>query len=120
MSGIELPGENLTIEETLRVLDVARELRSRRETAEEMFRRDDIRTNLRKKLLKATEITGDKVTEAEIDMAISQYLAAVHQYHDPKPGFKNVLAHLWVWRDRVLLAAGALTVVAGGLWYFFA
>jgi len=120
MSSIELPGENLTIEETLRVLDVARELRSRRETAEEMFRRDDIRTNLREKLLKAAEITGDRVTEAEIDMAISQYLAGVHQYQDPEPGFKNVLAHLWVWRDRVLLAAGTLSVVAGGLWYFFA
>ena len=35
---IRLPGQDLTIEETLRVMDVAREIRDKRETAEVMFR----------------------------------------------------------------------------------
>ena len=34
---LQLPGENLTLQETLRVMDVAREMRERRETAEEIF-----------------------------------------------------------------------------------
>ncbi|WP_146528601.1 DUF6384 family protein [Novipirellula artificiosorum] len=119
ISDIELPGQNLTLEETLRVMDVARELRDRRETAEEMFRRDDIRSGLREKLMRTAQITGDKVTEVEMDAAIDQYLATVHTYQDPQPGFKNVLAHLWVWRDRIAIAAGTLAVAAGGLWFLF-
>ena len=54
---IELPGENLTLQETLRVMDVAREMREQRETAEEMFRRDDIRKNLRDKLMRTARMS---------------------------------------------------------------
>ncbi|TWT81984.1 hypothetical protein CA13_34390 [Planctomycetes bacterium CA13] len=120
LSEIELPGQNLSLEETLRVMDVARELRNRRETAEEMFRRDDIRSGLRDKLIQTAKVTGDKVTAAEIDMAIDQYLATVNTYEDPKPGMQTFLAHCWVWRDRIAFTAGSIAVVAGGLWFFFA
>ena len=116
---IELPGENLTLEETLRVMDVARELRQQRETAEEMFRRDDIRTNLREKLLRTARLSGDEVTAAEIDAAIDQYMENLHTYEDPAPGLNNFVAHCWIWRDRILMGAASLAVVAGGLWYFF-
>jgi hypothetical protein len=101
---IELPGENLTLQETLRVMDVAREMRQQRETAEEMFRRDDIRKN---------------VTEAEIDAAISQYMETLHTYEDPAPGMSSFIAHCWIWRDRILFGAASLAVAAGGLWYLF-
>ena len=66
---VELPGQNLTLEETLRVMDVAREMRDQREKAEEMFRRDDIRVALREKLLRSARLSGDTVTEQEIDAA---------------------------------------------------
>ena len=48
-SRFELPGQNLTLEETLRVMDVAREMRDQRERAEEMFRQNDVRTNAAEK-----------------------------------------------------------------------
>ena len=116
---IELPGENLTLEETLRVMDVAREMREQRETAEEMFRRDDIRRNLRDKLVRTARLSGDNVTEAEIDAAIQQYMDNLHTYEDPKAGLNNFIAHCWIWRDRILMGATALAAAAGGLWYFF-
>ena len=50
---IELPGQNLTLEETLRVMDVAREMRDQREQAEDMFHREDVRKALREKLLRS-------------------------------------------------------------------
>ena len=114
-----LPGENLTLEETLRVLDVARELRDRRETAEEMFRRDDLRTQLRDKLLRTARMSGEDVTEAEIEAAIAQYFDALHTYEDPKPGFESFMAHCWVWRGRILAGAAALATLAGGFWFMF-
>lgn len=119
-STFELPGQNLTLQETLRVMDVAREMRDQRELAEEMFRRDDIRSALREKLLRTAQLSGDNVTEAEIDAAIGQYMETLHTYEDPQSGLKSFLAHAWVWRDRIVWSLAGLAAAAGGLWYFFA
>lgn len=115
---IEVPGQSLTLEETLRVMDVARELRDQRQQAEEMFRRDDIRANLRDKLLRTARMSGDDVTEAEIDTAIAQYMETLHRYEDPESGLSSFVAHCWIWRDRILYSMAGLAA-AGGLWYFF-
>lgn len=116
---VRLPGEDLTIAETLRVMDVARQMRDQRETAEEMFKRDDLRIALRDKLLRTAEVSGDTVTEAEIDAAITQYFENLHTYQDPEGGIKSVLAHLWVWRGRVLAGAAALATIAAAGWWMF-
>ncbi len=115
---VRLPGEDLTIAETLRVMDVARQMRDQRETAEEMFRRDDLRIGLRNKLLKAARVSGDTVTEAEIDAAIAQYFENLHTYQDPAPGWKSMLAHLWVWRGRLLAGALFASLAVAGWWFF--
>lgn len=117
---VQLPGENLTLEETLRVMDVAREMRERRETAEEMFRRDDLRTQLRDKLMRTARMSGDNVNEAEIEAAIAQYFDTLHTYEDPEPGFKRFMAHCWVWRGRILAGAATVAAVAGSFWFLFA
>jgi hypothetical protein len=101
-------------------MDVARELRERRETAEEMFRRDDLRNQLRDKLVRTARMSGDNVTEAEIDAAIGQYFETLHTYQDPEPGMQRFLAHCWVWRGRILTGAAALATIAGGFWFLFA
>ncbi|MCA9136763.1 MAG: hypothetical protein KDB00_08390 [Planctomycetales bacterium] len=114
-----LPGQELTLQETLRVMDVAREMRDQREKAEEMFRRDDMRAALRDKLMRTAQLSGDNVTEAEIDAAIGQYMDTLHTYTDPKSGFKNFIAHCWIWRDRIMWSMAGAAAAAGGLWYFF-
>ncbi len=117
---VRLPGQDLTLEETLRVMDVAREMRDRRTTAEEMFRRDDVRNELREKLLRTAQLSGDHVTAGEIDAAIDQYLSRLHTYHDPAPGFKSFIAHCWVWRQKILAGAAATALTVGSLWFLFA
>ena len=97
-------------------MDVARELRDRRETAEEMFRRDDLRSQLREKLMRTARMSGDNVTEEEIDVAIGQYMDALHTYQDPAPGMKRFSAHSWIWRGRILAGAVALA----GFWFMIA
>ncbi len=116
---LRLPGQDLTIEETLRVMDVAREIRGRRETAEVMFRRDSARIELREKLLRTARLSGDKVTDVEIDAAIDQYLSRLHTYADPEPSFKSFVAHCWVWRDRIMAGVATAAVVAGSFWFLF-
>ena len=101
-------------------MDVAREMRERRETAEEMFRRDDLRSQLRDKLMRTARMSGDNVGEAEIDAAIRQYFDTLHTYQDPEPGFKRFLAHCWVWRGRIVAGAATVAAVAGSLWFMFA
>jgi len=93
-------------------MDVAREMREHRETAEEMMRRDDLRSQLRETLMKSARMSGDNVTEEEIDIAIGQYIDSLHTYQDPPPGLKRFLAHCWVWRNRILIGAATLA----GLW----
>ena len=114
-----MPGEDLTIEETLRVMDVAREMRDQRENAEVMFRREGVRGKLREKLLQQARMSGDNVTDVEIDAAIDQYLSTLNTYQDPEPGFQNFLAHCWVWRGRIVagLATLAAIAAAGGFWF---
>ena len=118
-SKTELPGQNLTLEETLRVMDVAREMRDRRQQAEVMFRRDDMRSALRDKLLRTARMSGDNVTEAEIDAAIAQYMETLHTYEDPESGMKKFIAHCWIWRQRIAWSMAGIAATAGGLWYFF-
>ena len=55
----------------------------------------------------------------KIELAIEQFFDSVHSYQDPQPGMNSFLAHCWVWRGRLTLAATAFTMVLGGLWFLF-
>lgn len=114
-----IPGQELSLPETLRVMDVARELRDQRQTAEEMFRRDDLRSALRDRLLKTARLSGDEVTAAEIDAAIEQYFETVHSFQEPAGGMKRFVAHCWVWRGRIMAGAAAVAAVLGSYWFLF-
>jgi hypothetical protein len=116
---VRLPGEDLSLNEMLRVMDVAREMRRNRDLAEEMFRRDEIRVELRGKLMRSAQLAGDRVTEAEVDAAIDQYFATLHTYEDPKPGLKRMAAHAWVWRKRIAAGVAAVAITLGGAYYLF-
>lgn len=114
---IKLPGEDLTLAETLRVMDVAREMRDERRTAEEMFRHDEIRLQLRDKLMRTARMSGDDVSEDQIDAAIEQYLANQHVYESPPASMRKFFAYCWIWRTRIAMAATA--AAAAGAWFFF-
>ena len=102
---------DLTLAETLRVLEVARGLRQEREVAEVALARDEIRALMRKRLMDAAVVTGDKISESDVDAAIEQYFATQHIYQDPPMSFSVLLAHLWVRRFSLLLVAGLIISV---------
>ena len=110
---VELPGENLSLNEMLRVMDVAREMGRDRVNAEKMFKQQGVRAQLREKLMRSARLSGDQVTEAEVEAAIDQYFQNLHVYQDPPPSWSRSLAYAWIWRGRI--AAAAAVVGAGWL-----
>ena len=115
----KIPGEGLSLNEMLRVMDVAREMRRNRDVAEQMFRLDEVRAEIRAKLMKTASIAGDRVTESEIDAAIDQYFTSLNTYADPPSGMKSALAHVWVWRKKIMAASAAIALAVGGVWYLW-
>ncbi len=113
------PLENLTLQQTLRVMDVAREMRENRQNAEEMFRQDDQRSALREKLLRTARMSGEDVTEAEIDAAIGQYMDRLHTFQAPPAGFGLWLAHAWIWRGRIASGLAVATTIVASFWFLF-
>jgi hypothetical protein len=111
--------DELSLQEMLRVMDVARTLRKERETVAREFNRDETRLVLRERMLKTTAITGEKLTEAEVDAALELYFDNLHTFTPPPPGLSTFLAHAWV-RRRILgwtLAwLAALGLLAWWLW----
>lgn len=109
----------LSLQEMLRVMDVARTLRKERETVARQFNREQTRQVLRERMLQTSSITGEQLTEAEVDAALEQYFDNLHTFTPPPPGVSTLLAHAWVrrWRLGVLLAVvAALGVLTWWLW----
>jgi hypothetical protein len=108
----------LTLTETLRVLEVARGMRRERAAAEVALARGEIREIMRKRLIDAAAITGDRITEADVDAAIDQYFSTQHAYHDPPLSFTVFLAHLYVRRTLIAMIVVAIAVLCAA-WLLF-
>ncbi|QDV67385.1 hypothetical protein Poly24_10800 [Rosistilla carotiformis] len=109
----------LSLPEMLRVLEVARQMREDRQTAEVALRRDEVRTEIRRKLIESAKVTGEQVSDAEVDAAIEQYFDTMHVLKEPKFGLESMLAHAYVLRRRVAAGAAAVTVALALTWYAF-
>ncbi len=107
----------LTLVETLRVLEVARGMQRERSVAEQALARHELRDALKKRLLDAAVVTGDQVSEADVDAAIAQYFSKLYTYEDPPLSFAVLLAHVYIRRFQIAVIAG---IVAGcyALWKF--
>ncbi|MBX3441330.1 MAG: hypothetical protein KF774_02900 [Planctomyces sp.] len=106
----------LSLDEQLRIMDVARALRKERDVAAAQFNREEVRAIIRQRLMASTEITGDTLNEADVDAAIELYFNNLHTYRDPPWSLSLLLAHLYV---RRLQVAAGLAVVAALLWQLF-
>jgi hypothetical protein len=91
-------------------MEVASTLRKERTTAQKQLNLDETKALLRERLLQTTKVTGEKLTPAEIDMAIEQYFDNLHTFEEPSRDFSVMLAHLYV--RRALLLKWFLAVVA--------
>lgn len=109
-------GERLTLAEMSRIMDVASTLRKERSLVEEQLNIDQIKARLRERLLEAARVSGDPVTEAEVDAAVEQYYDRLHEFSEPPRSWRTMLAHVWVRRGPIVKIAIAVAVAAAVLW----
>jgi hypothetical protein len=111
--------EEFSLAEMVRIMDVATSLRQDRELVEEQLNFDQVKGRLRQKLTEAAKVTGEEVTDAEVEAAIEQYYSGLHSFREPSRDFRIVLAHLWVRRRSILTwSVAGLAVLALITWLF--
>jgi hypothetical protein len=107
--------DEFTLAQMMTVMDVASTLRKERITTQKQFNLDETKRELRARLLKTAEITGEKISEEEIDAAIGQYFDSLYEYREPTKGLAIRLAHLYVRRVAILkwtaVAVGVVLIV---------
>lgn len=119
MSAARSDNTDLSLNEMLHVLDVARTLRRDQQIAESELNQAELRRGLRERLLAGAREAGDNVTPAEVDTAIQIYFENLHRYSDPPLSLTVALAHLYV--RRRLVAASTLFIAAalGLCWWLY-
>ncbi len=103
---------DLSLNDMLQIMDVARELRSDRELVSRELSHEETVARLRERLLAATQHTGEQLTPAEVDAAIELYFDNLYTYREPPFSLSVVLAHLYIRRRGI----GAAIVVLCGVW----
>ena len=114
-----VPPEDLELEEMLEILDAATTLRKERERAHLALEVDETRRLLRERLLETAKVTGERISEAEVDAAIERYFTTLHAHEPPERGLQTALAHLYIRRGRVGAVLGGLTLWVGAIWWLF-
>ncbi len=97
----------LSMAEVLRIMDVATAIRQDREVVEEQLNLDELKARLRDRMIATAKVTGEEVTPAEVDAAITQYYQSLYTFHEPEPSFNLILAHAWVRRNQIIKSGGA-------------
>ena len=108
---------DLDLQEMVQMMDVASTLRREHELVERQFDLDRTKKALRERLLAASEAAGESLTAEEIDAAINRYFEHLHAFRPPPLSLSLALAHLYVRRATVGIAAAVLVVVGGLAWW---
>gem|GEM_PF-785066 len=114
-----IPDANLSLNEMLQIMDVARAIQEEQLTVEQQFQIEETRAKIRERLIASAKVAGDNVTNAEVDTAIQLYFDNLHLYRDPHWGFSRLCAQLYVWRVRVVTVLALSTAIAVGVWLAF-
>lgn len=108
--------KQLSLEELLRIMDVATTLRKEHDVVEEQLNLDQIKVRLRQRLLEAAKVTGERVTSEQIDTAIENYYDKLHTFEEPKWSFSVLMAHLYVRRATIIKWAIGIGAVVALFW----
>lgn len=110
-----VPTADASMDDMLRIMDVATALRRQRETAEAQLDVATAKVRLRERLLATAAAAGEPVTAAEVDAAIEEYFRRQHEYRDPPRSWASVWAHLWVMRGSLLVMFCVLSIATVGV-----
>jgi len=104
----------------MHMMDVASELRKQREIAGEQFEVEQTREDLRKRLRATADVTGENLSDGEIDAAIDSFFSGLYRFKKPEKDLNYRLASLYVNRKNILkLVLIPVTLVGllfAGIW----
>jgi hypothetical protein len=113
------PPQKLTLQQTLRIMDVATTLRKEQAIVEQQLNLEETKAMLRQRLLDAAKITGEVLTVEQVDIAIEHYYDKLHVFEEPQWSLELAMAHLYVMRNKIIgwsIAIGATAGILTWLW----
>ena len=111
--------QQLSIGQTLRIMDVATMLRKEQALAQQQLNIEETKAMLRGRLLSAAKVTGEPLTSEQVDIAIEHYYDKLHVFEAPKWSLELMTAHIYVMRGTIVKWALVLGATAGALVWFW-
>ena len=111
----------LRLDDFLRVVDVATAIRQRQEEAGQQLDIHEARDKLKEKLRETSRITGENLTDSQIESSVDSYFEGLYSFNEPERNLGTRFADMYVERRRltrryvlppVAFGAAAITVLA--------
>jgi hypothetical protein len=101
MAKISAEKEKLDIKSFLTMMDVASAIRKQKEEIDKQLNIDETKADLRKRILETSKVTGESLTEDEVNLAIESYFSGLYSFKEPERNLGYALAGLYVNRDEI-------------------
>ena len=109
------------LQDLLRGLSIAEELKSRREGAEQQLNREAIKEDYRKRVLEAARVQGLSLTPEEIDASFDHIMEALYRFREPQHTLQYQMAKMYVRRGALAkkfgIPAGGVAALALAVWF---
>jgi len=123
-SHLKVPSQETNVNDFLHMMDVATQIRKEEEEIGKQFNIQEKRAEIKKKILATAQVTGENLTEMQVDRAIDSFFSGLYSFQEPSRNFETRLAELYVDRTRLgrtygiptLWAAGIATVIGLSAW----
>ncbi|MFH1588979.1 MAG: DUF6384 family protein [archaeon] len=113
-----MASEKIDIKTFLQTMDIATALRQQREEAGKQLDFDEQKADLRERILKVSEETGEQLRPEEVNVAIDSFMEGLYSFKGPKKGIGTTLGHAYVNRGKVakysLLTIGVIAAAVIG------
>lgn len=94
--------QNLKLDEFLMMVDVATTVRQKQDEVNQQLNIHEARTELKKRLQETARISGEQLTDFQIESAINSYFDGLYSFQEPERDIETRIAEIYV--DRVRLA----------------
>jgi hypothetical protein len=102
------------------MMDVASALRKQKEEVNKQLNINETKADLKKRILETSKVTGESLTEDEVNLAIESYFSGLYSFKEPERNLSYALAGLYVNRNeisnRYVKPAAAIAVIATFGW----
>ncbi|MBS3147028.1 hypothetical protein J4471_05020 [Candidatus Woesearchaeota archaeon] len=98
--------QNLKLDEFLRMVDVATTIRQKQEEINKQLNIHEVKAELKKKLQDTAQISGEQLTDYQIETAINNYLEGLYSFKEPTRDFGFKLAEIYAGRVKLLKKFG--------------